>query len=72
MMSNLPDWPGADSVYRRVQAINIARCNASYERHNSKRGKWCIPEDVADCIDAMNGGDEEYLKAYIAMNRDWL
>ncbi len=68
--SNLPDWPGAETVYQRVANINGARCKNSYadwvaSRKNSK--DWRAPEDIANhIIPAMNVGDEETLKAYIA------
>lgn len=67
-MSNLPVWPGAETVYHRVMNINGARCKNSYAAWIEKKRKgedWRAPDDIADeIIPAMNAGDEEILKAY--------
>lgn len=69
-MSNLPAWPGAETVYQRVQNINGARCKSSYSDWIAARKKskdWRAPEEIADyIIPAMNRGDEEVMKAYAA------
>lgn len=70
-MNNLPEWPGAEIVYHRVMNINGARCKNSYSDWLSVKRKksevWEAPEDIAEhIIPAMNRGDEEVLKAYMA------
>ena len=69
---NLPDWPGADAVYRRCQAINESLCRASYQawRMGKRRYVWTPPDDVLAAIRAMDAGDEESLKAWAARHRD--
>ncbi|API58472.1 hypothetical protein BSL82_03445 [Tardibacter chloracetimidivorans] len=64
-------WPGASVVYTRVQTINIARAKEAYvawynshaTRHKKPKG-WTLPEDIQEAIEALNNGNEEYLKAY--------
>lgn len=66
----LPPWPGAETVYQRVQNINGARCKNSYSEWINSRKKskdWRAPDDIVDhIIPAMNRGDEEILKVYVA------
>jgi len=65
----LPTWPGAETVYSRVYNINIRRCAAAYHawvKAGSKKPGWRVPDDLQDVIDALNDGNEEYLKAYAA------
>lgn len=70
-MSNLPNWPGADTVYTRLQRINTTLCKRSYEAAFAERKRrrtkveWSIPEDVEANIQAMNRGDEEACKAAV-------
>lgn len=69
-MDNLPQWPGAETVYHRVMNINGARCKNSYSAWIEARKPsrdWRAPDDITDTIiPAMNRGDEETLKAYKA------
>lgn len=72
-MMSLPNWPGADVVYSRAQTITTTICSRAYQ---SQRGAWkrktgfrfSVPEDARDIIDAMNRGDENYLKHAISQN----
>ena len=67
--SELPNWPGAETVYQRVQAINGNRCKAAYHAWvlaGSKNPGWQRPEDMDFVIERMNAGDEEFLKGYMA------
>lgn len=70
MSGNLPEWPGAETVYQRVANINAARCKNSYHEWITARKNtrdWRAPDDITDhIIPAMNEGDEETLKAYAA------
>jgi hypothetical protein len=77
-MSNLPTWPGADTVYTRLQRINTTLCKRAYEaafaerktKKNAsgtrKKFQWTVPEDVEQNIQAMNRGDEEACKAAVS------
>lgn len=74
-MSNLPEWPGADTVYKRLEEINNKLSKAAYEARTKKilrnGGKWTafvVPEEVEENIAAMNRGDEEACKAGVARN----
>lgn len=74
MTSNLPEWPGADTVYLRCQVINTELCRRSYLHHcqtnKRKRVPWNVPEDVQEAIIAMKKGDEEFLKDWTYRHRD--
>lgn len=71
--SNLPDWPGASVVYSRVNAINAVLCQEAYlaakpKRRTQRAWKYTVPEDVRASIDALDNGNEESLKAYVAQH----
>lgn len=67
-MNNLPNWPGADTVYKRLGEINNKLSAAAYSagKRNGKRVDWQLPDDVKANIKAMNVGDEEACKAGVA------
>jgi hypothetical protein len=73
---SLPNWPGADEVYRRCNQINAARCASDYQaffiackkRGRKAAGRWSPPQEVLEIIEAMNAGEEETLKAYALAN----
>jgi hypothetical protein len=69
---NLPTWADASEVYKKAQQINLNRANEAYKYFNDnwpgdKTGKFRLPESTIRCIDAMNKGDEAFLKAYITV-----
>lgn len=67
-MNDLPTWPGADVVYKRLGQINNKLAAEAYANGKRKGRKivWTLPEFVADNILAMNKGDEEACKAGVA------
>jgi len=70
---SLPTWPGADAIYDRAQTIATAICASAYKEQRSKWKRktgfrFSVPEDARAIIDAMNRGDEEYLKHAIYQN----
>lgn len=72
MSSNLPEWDGADTVYRRLMEINNKLSAAAYAagKRKGKKVEWTLPEEVRDNINAMNRGDEEACKAAVAKRLD--
>lgn len=73
--SNLPPWPGAATVYQRVQRINTVLCEAAYKaaaaRKRTRRPlPYSVPDEVREAIAKMGEGDEEFLKAYVARHLD--
>lgn len=69
-MSNpeLPTWPGADTVYKRLNEINAKLAADAYAARLKKKKwtPWVVPEVVEENIAAMNRGDEEACKAGVA------
>ena len=65
MTSNLPNWPGADVAYRHAAMWTRVQAAADYRAWLSgkRKYKFAVSEDVADCISAMNTGDEETIKS---------
>lgn len=66
-MSNLPEWPGADSVYKSLGEItrNMGfREYSEFSKRKKKRksDKFVPSDELKEIIAAMNDGDEETLK----------
>jgi hypothetical protein len=75
MSSNLPNWPGADSVYAKVSAIlkemGAREYKAFCARKKPRKSDRFAPSETMDTIiAAMNMGDEEALKAAQYAYRD--
>ena len=72
MSSNLPEWDGADVVYKRLGEINNKLAAQAYAngKRVGKKIEWDLPEEVRDNINAMNRGDEEACKAAVAKRLD--
>lgn len=70
MTGNLPSWPGASVVYSRVYRINETLCELAYLQHlttrRRKSDRYTVPAEVRASIEALDRGDEEALKAYVA------
>jgi hypothetical protein len=62
-ISNLPSWPGASVVYSRCYRLlgRMAR-NGHVAR---RRGRCVTSAEMDTIIDALNRGDEEYLKGIL-------
>ena len=72
MTSNLPNWPGEDVVYSKAYRVleeiqqkymagNTKNKSARGWKKYLKKTNW-PPVEVQDLIDALNKGDEEFLK----------
>lgn len=81
MIDNLPDWGGAAVVYSRVMEINATKAKEEYKNFcMSKEGKslkrpwekFRVSDEIREAIDALNSGDEEFLKWYVMANRKYL
>jgi hypothetical protein len=61
---NLPGWPGANAIYKRLGDMATAIAANSYETQRAawkgpaKRFKFAPPEDVVAIREALNKGDE--------------
>lgn len=76
-MSNLPEWVGADSVYRRLGIITRELGRRQYaawcqRKRPRKADRFRVSDDLVDLIDAMGRGDEETLKAAVWRHRHLL
>lgn len=66
---NLPSWPGANSLYKKLGDMSLAIAADSYKAQRSawkgaaKKFRFDPPEDVLAIRDALNKGDEEQCKA---------
>ncbi len=66
-IDNLPDWPKASVVYSRCYRL-LERMAAS--GHVEKRRGRCYPSPEMDrLIEALNKGEEEYLKGILLLER---
>ena len=72
----LPNFPGAETVYRRAETIcqkmNANEYKAQRAACKNKRFRFHPSSDACSIIDAMNRGDEEMLKAAIYAYRNLL
>ena len=71
---NLPSWPGAFIVYGRVNPMLMYMATRGHvQRPKIGRGGkivtpgWVSPE-MEEVIDALNKGDEEFLKNFVLTN----
>lgn len=64
MAGNLPKWAGADVVYSRGYALLDRMAKSGHVRHGYYLAQhYCATsQTMDDIIDALNKGDEEYLK----------
>lgn len=62
---NLPPWPGAANVYSRCYAILKAMGERGHVTRTKYRGRVTCraSAEMTDLIEALNGGDEETIKA---------
>lgn len=67
---NLPDWPGAATVYSRCALITAHMARAGHVTVNRFRTRtWCtVSAELESLISAMNRGDENAMKAAIGAN----
>lgn len=69
----LPDWPGADSVYARLNAFNAQMCASAYRAQRAsdqrKSFRFAVPADAREIVDALNKGDEEECKWLLMRHR---
>ena len=71
-MSNFPSWPGASHCYSRAYRLLdrwAADGGVSMGYNYRRGGKFCAPsQKMVDLIDALNRGDEEYIKGTLLEN----
>jgi hypothetical protein len=67
-MSNLPNWPGASTVYGRLAKINTALCHDAWTAARKRKRPYSVPDEVESNIRAMSNGDEEACKAAVLAN----
>jgi hypothetical protein len=66
---NLPSWPGASEVYRKLYALLAYKAQRGWViRQWERRGWRCSVQnhcnEMVDIIDALDEGNEEKLKAF--------
>ena len=65
-MSNLPDWPGADTCYSRAYKwtaeVSAKAYSAWSESKKARKIPFRVPEDVEAMIKALSIGDQEVIK----------
>lgn len=71
MTGNLPSWPGADVVYARADVIASELARREYaawckRKRPRKSDRFSVSPTIGAIVDAMNTGDEETLKAFVA------
>lgn len=73
---NLPDWPGADTVYKRLYSVMRVKGRREYEAftavRRSKRDRFTPSDDLLHLTRICAEGDEEAMKAAVWLYRDLL
>lgn len=74
MTGNLPNWSSAAHVYTQSYAMlqNMARQgHVEIVRKGGKAIGSIASQDMKDVIEALNKGDEETIKGYLALGREY-